>query len=221
VLMLAVAPAQVKPEDLFKTMEEKIVKAKTLEAVQIVSIEGPNKAKVTLNLALAEGNKANVSIDVETEGKTPGPFGVISDGKHIKPVPAPFLATSEPTPKQLNEVYAVLLTRLGIVGINEKELLLKEFDRNKALAVSDFKLGKKEKVGDKEAQAVEYVVSLDVGSRKGKIPVTVWLDPKTNLPLKRSKIVEENDKKATVTEVFKELKLGEKIDPKKFEFPKE
>jgi len=160
-------------------------------------------------------------MDVETNGKSPGPFGVISDGKTIKPVPAPFLTTGEPTPKQLNEVYTLLMTRHGLVGVNEKEVLQKEFDRNKSLIASDFKFGKKEKIGDVEAQAIEYVLTVDLGGKKSKVPVTVWLDPKTTLPLKRVKVVEEDGKKGTITEVFKEWKLDGKIDAKKFELPKE
>ena len=71
---------------------------------------------------------------------------------------------------------------MGRSSDGEDPLKADKFDKDKVVTVSDFKLGKKEKVGDKEAQAVEYQVGL--GGKK--FPATVWIDLKTNLPLSAS-----------------------------------
>ena len=49
----------------------------------------------------------------------------------------------------------------------------------------------------------------------------MWIDTKTNLPLKRAIMTQKGDDKFTVTETYTKLKLDEKIDPKMFELPKE
>ena len=51
--------------------------------------------------------------------------------------------------------------------------------------------------------------------------MTVWIDTKTNLPVKRVTEVTEGDTKMTMTETIKKFKLDEKVDPKTFELPKE
>jgi hypothetical protein len=82
---------------------------------------------------------------------------------------------------------------------------------------TDFKLGKKEKVGEHEAQAVEYTFKPPFGEMPS---VVVWIDLKTQLPLKRAVTEKTGNQKRTYIETFTKLNLDGKIDPKQFELPK-
>jgi outer membrane lipoprotein-sorting protein len=93
-----------------------------------------------------------------------------------------------------------------------------EVDVNEQLKLSDFKLGKKEKVGDSEAQVIDY--TLTVKGEKEPMQCSVWVDTKTNLPLKRVLRGKEGTEKATVTETYSKFTVDGKVDPKSFELPK-
>ena len=88
-------------------------------------------------------------------------------------------------------------------------------------------LGKREKVGEHDAQVVEYQLTCKVESEKNwkgsnaTLAVKLWLDVKTGLPLKRSitgKI--DNIDEIAITETYTKFVIDEKIDEKRFELPK-
>ncbi len=85
------------------------------------------------------------------------------------------------------------------------------------LHVSGFTLGKKEKLNGRVAQIIEY--ELKFSGFNDSVAVVVWVDTKTNLPLKRMES-DKKDGKLDYTETYTKLTLGGKIDEKKFELPK-
>ena len=80
-------------------------------------------------------------------------------------------------------------------------------------------MARKRKSGDKEAQEGQYV--LTIGKEKVTLASSVWLDTKTNLPLKRVMTATIDKVNITLTESCSKLILDPKVDPKKFELPKE
>jgi hypothetical protein len=80
--------------------------------------------------------------------------------------------------------------------------------------VSGFKLGKKEKVGKRETRRVDYV--LGYKGKKDSYPVTMWIDLKTGLPVKR--LVSDGGL-PFFTETY-ELRLDGKLDPEIFKLPR-
>ena len=52
------------------------------------------------------------------------------------------------------------------------------------------------------------------------LQITLWLDTKTDLPLKRQTLGKVKDVKMTAIEVYTEVSLNPKLDPKIFELPK-
>ena len=90
----------------------------------------------------------------------------------------------------------------------------KDFDPDESFAVSDFKLGPKEMVAGREAQILEYNAKIAGES----FPVTVWIDTRTNLPLKR--VLKGGQDLIIVTESYSKVALDEKADDKEFEIPK-
>jgi outer membrane lipoprotein-sorting protein len=91
------------------------------------------------------------------------------------------------------------------------------FDLDKMVAIRDFKAGAKEKVGTHDTQVVQY--NLDLG-KEGKAKVSLWIDTKTNLPVKRELMVDDNGKNFHITETISALDVNPKLDPKLFELPK-
>jgi outer membrane lipoprotein-sorting protein len=211
-------------EQLFRKMEMKLNNAKSVESQIDVKIEDP-KFPVTIegSLLLGEGNKARLEIAANFGGQK-SKSTVISDGAKMVTIGDKAEKKPTDTPKQFNEAFKAMMTRTGMgvglfmLGDPDKQ---KEFKIDDEMKVADFKLGKKEKVGDAEAQIIEYSL-VAKNYMKEPLMVSVWVDTKTNLPLKRVVIMmNEKKEKNTVTETYSKLTVDEKVDAKKFELPKD
>ena len=222
-VLVALAPAQKNEgEELFKKMEEKVYKAKVVEFESDSDIAGQQKGSMNLKATTAEGNKVNFSITIEFGGRKQV-MRAVADGKNGRQFEGDKAGKREETPRQIGVGLTTMVTRAGLVPIGkgggEDPFKADQFDKDKVLPLSDFKLGAKEKVGDVEAQAVEYKVTL--GEKGEKVPVTVWIDTKTNLPVKRVVEITERGQKTKMTETIKTFKLDGKVEDKTFELPKE
>jgi len=215
-IVLALLPQEKnEAEQLFKKMEEKIVKAKTIRVVMTGEMDA---MKMTLSGEMLLGEDSRARADLEGKaGDHALKAGIISDGKRIRLESSDKPKARElDVPGTLGGLARTCLARGGFLGT------LDSFDSEKSVkasaddlfAASAFKLGAKEKIGERDAQPVEY--QLD---KKGHRPTeaTVWIDTETCLPLKRTL------KKGpmTLTEAYSVVQIDEKIDPAKFELPKE
>jgi outer membrane lipoprotein-sorting protein len=125
-------------------------------------------------------------------------------------------------PKWMGEFVRAAVARSGLMvhfileseGPADPDMKLDE-----KIPVTDFRLGKKEMVGKQEAQVVQHTLTLKL-PKEVKAEVTVWIDTKTQLPLKRVFTTTAEGKKVTVTETYTKVELDGKIDPKQFELPK-
>jgi hypothetical protein len=85
---------------------------------------------------------------------------------------------------------------------------------------ADFRLGSKEKVGEHLAQVIKFRL-IDRVDKDLMISESLWLDLKTNLPLKRvTKIWRGEEQPDTYAETYSEFAINPKIEPKVFELPK-
>jgi len=222
-LLMVMVPAQGnEAEELFKKMEEKVHKARTIQYESDSALEGKQgnqRGSMGTKLMFAEGNKTNFTFNISDGGKKQT-MQSISDGKRQKNGKDDKFAKAEETPKHLTAGIATLLTRVGGMGgllfaapEEENPLKADKLDKDKLARLSDFKLGKKEKIGDVEAQSITY--SAKMGNIK--LLVSVWIDAKTNLPVKRVFETGEGAQTMKVTETIKSIKLDEKVDDKLFE----
>ena len=85
------------------------------------------------------------------------------------------------------------------------------------MKVYDFEAGAAEKVGERQAKVIHYRFGKG-GNDDPK--VTVWIDAKTGLPLKRSLLIHPESEKIRITEAYREFELDPKIDAKTFDLPK-
>jgi hypothetical protein len=118
------------------------------------------------------------------------------------------------TPGNLNRAILTWLARLGLLATQGPVPVTDEKD---LFTVSSFKLGNREKIGERETQRLEY--QLSIKGQDAPFSFTLWLDLKTGLPVKRTAGTEAPPG-TFVTETYLKLKLDEKVDPKKFELPR-
>lgn len=214
-LLLVPAQGTNEAEQLFRKMEAKLLKARTLECVFEVKFE--------IAFALAEGNKFRADFTIKN-GETSSKHTLISDG--VKVVINDKGSQGE-VPEPVQKMFTALIERAhGIFARGGAQALIipsewlgemkKDTKVEDLFQVADFKLGKKEKVGGRDAQVIEY--KLTIKPDKEAITIRTWVDVKTNLPLKRA--MGDEKEKGGITETYSKLTLDEKIDPKKFELPK-
>jgi outer membrane lipoprotein-sorting protein len=226
-VLLALLPGADKDdaEKLFRQMEAKMVKAKTIDCTFDVKVEAEKTGTMKGTLLLGEGNKVRMEMAGEFGGMK-GKITMISDGTKMKAIGEGAPARpAEDTPKWMSEAMRALLARAGVAlpfmmhspRPPEKE---KEFKVDDHFTVSDFKLGKKEMVDKQEAQVVQYTLMLKM-PKEEKVDASVWIDTKTQLPLKRVFTATMDGKKFTITETYTKMDVDGKIDPKQFELPKE
>jgi len=200
VALLLTAPAQEKneAEELYRKMEKQLTAAKTLQVSFEMDIPSDKGGKFKGILWLADGNKLRMDISGEMAGQKVK-LEIVSDGTKLKAsgseMPKPM---EQATQKKLKDNVVTVMTRAGLFAglffpiiITDPEEQPKELDADAMFGVSEFKLGPKEKIGQQEAQVLEYTLTLTEAGRKKLMSVSVWLDAKTNLPLQRVLLVQE------------------------------
>jgi outer membrane lipoprotein-sorting protein len=215
VLALLLPQEKNEAETLFRKMEEKLAKAKT---VRLKMTGDMDMMKMTLSGEMQLGEEGRMRVDIDGKvGQEAMKAGAVSDGKRLrlhssdKPQPREFDVTGK-----LGPLSRTCLARAGFVGAldsfdNEKGV---KAEADELFSLSAFKLGAKEKAGEREAQIVDYQID-----KKGHRPsdASVWIDVETHLPLKR--VLKKGG--MTLTESYSEMKLDERIDPATFELPKD
>ncbi len=223
---------------LFQKMEERLAKATSVKCGLKLEYEGTGepgaplmKRKLTGSLALAEGRRVRFEIHkAGDEADEPGvPYWVaISDGQRVlhqdSGMPKPQISKSG-NEDALGD-FATLLARSGLYLVTLPLPPVEARDMKDRFPVSEFKLGPQEKVGNLAAQRLDY--RFDVKGQKqpdgsdAPFRASVWLDPKTSLPLKRTitwKLA--GVQVIAITEHYENLIVDEKLDPSIFQVPEE
>jgi outer membrane lipoprotein-sorting protein len=213
-------------EKLFRQMEAKLANARTVEFQYetVVTYPGiPEPSKLKGSLSLAEGNKSRLEWHLKGLGVEETQLE-ITDGRKTWTSGKGFTPTKGEAPKWLNEAYRSAAARFALatgLSLHTGGEGLKEFKADDQFRLSDFKLGDREKVGDKEAQVIHYTVH-PKGRKQETASESVWIDTETALPLKRvARFTTPWTGKMTMTETYTKLNLDGKIDPKQFQLPED
>jgi outer membrane lipoprotein-sorting protein len=214
VLALALIPCAVlgqekgevgEAEKLFRKLEARLAKAETIQLKYKAALEFENakpgdqdkNPKVEGLLLLQKGNKLRLRIDGRVLPlHDPGKAVVISDGKAMwADLPGPLrldgkCVKPEKAPANLHSAFVASLSREGILmfvmshvaGGTLAENLRDDLDR-KQTTPTGFKMRDPEKIGDTLTQVIEFRIKLR--EKDHEVPVTLWLDAKTGLPVKR------------------------------------
>jgi hypothetical protein len=210
------------PEKLFREMEKKIRSAKSLhfafEAEEKDTAGGKKVAETKGSFDLVD-SKFRMEWEAKRGGETRNLLSV-SDGKATYTT-----FTGKPTtlPRRSNDFDKTLLLlahggphllfSTSFLGPPEK------FNDN-FFKIKDIKLGAKEKVGPHDTQAVEYAGL--IGNDKAPIKSSVWIDIKTNLPVKMVNVFRpmKNGPEVRQVVVYTSFAVDASVDPKLFELPK-
>src|SRR5207247_2149211 len=112
-----------------------------------------------------------------------------------------------------------VMARFGAGGVYMGKTALEAIEQDKGTPVKNLKLGAKEMVGKREAQVVQY--RLEDKDSKDSAVVSLWIDTKTHLPLKRLIVGEKTGKNddIRITETYSVFTVDSKLDGKLFEIP--
>lgn len=209
-------------EALFKRMEEKLAKAKTVQVKSrgsTMTAEGEMAA--TVELSWEAGSKARLDSDMKIPEQGEFKSRFVSDGKNAA-LSGP-QAQSGKTPQNLISDLVRSWSRGGgfFAAAWIEAATFKDKRHPKRANVPktvDFKLGPKENVGPRDAQKIEFTLT-EVES--GKVSMALWIDLESHLPLKREMRGLHGQEKLTFTEFYSDFKLDEAIDPSKFDLSKE
>jgi outer membrane lipoprotein-sorting protein len=209
-------------EALYKKMEEKLAAAKTIQLK--VSGSAPMAGgEMTFESTVFVGEENRGRIDSEL--KTPRgqmKFRTISNGAVVFSEKVGSNRTTEATATLRADLVRALARAGGLFTAGWFDVMSEKDSptpqRKKIPTLTGFRMGKKEKVGDREAQSIEYTAQ---GLESGEVPVALWIDVETGLPLKRELRGLQGQAEMKVVETYRDLKVNEKIDAATFEIPKE
>ena len=215
----------------FAEMERTIIAAKSIDAtfeIQVSLREAPGpgtKMDLDGSLVLASGNRVREEIRERTAGRPLFKL-LVSDGQkwwwhdkgsppHLvnKPLAANFTTDSLATFARVG-VFLPTLPLPPVPAANVRE----------RFPVASFKLGAKEKVGEREAQRLDFDLFIKGQNRPDGSPmpfkVSLWIDPNTHLPVKR-KITqtEAGAPSVIVTETYRKFGIDKAPNPKTFDLP--
>ncbi len=171
-------------EALYRDFEKKLTGAKALRAAFTIEATGGENVQIKGTLSYAAGNKLRLQMEGKDRGKTiSGTF--VSDGKRLsrrseydgKPE-----TKEEATPDALSEHLLGFFARGSLfLGVEKSMRPMAEFHPSR-LKPAMFKSVGKEKLGEREAQVIEF--HLTVPGDSFAPVVKMWFDTKTRLPLK-------------------------------------
>jgi outer membrane lipoprotein-sorting protein len=216
VLILAAAPARAEEgeaEKLYRAMEKKLrgVKSLVLEFNSQNTADGKTfTVKGTIHVAA--GNKTRLDLESEVfelGGKTL----IVTNGKSKYAKVGPMVFREGPFPPE-GDVLLALIARFGATAA-AMERKITTADLDKDFPLRNFKLGAKEMIGQREAQIVHYQIENKIVGNL--VEMSVWIDTKTQLPLKRAE--KENGKENRSTEMYSVFTVDSKLDDKLFDIP--
>jgi outer membrane lipoprotein-sorting protein len=210
-------------EKLYRDLEKRVGKA---EAVSVkfaskLMKDGKEAGHFKGWVGLGKGDKARIEVEGRAEGKDIS-LGLMSDGKTMKVVTTPRgKETEEPLPKNFGAMARTGVSRLGptaaLLLVHRRVQGKEEPDLDKVLRLSDFKLGADAKVEGRDARVIEYKV---IVAGDEKVSAKLWLDARTQLPLKREVSGGKGGETVRIVETYSLFRLGSEDEPKPSAPPK-
>jgi hypothetical protein len=210
-------------EELFGRMEERLMKARALTFEVEGAAERQPAERFRGSAALADGNRMRLELVFQRDGQEKKAL-LIANGTRMAHAEGNTPLAFRDVEKDLNKDFLSLFARFGVHAyFAPVDLHLHD------LWPRQFKLGKKEEVAGRAAQAIEYELNIygrgSAAPEGAAVPASlfravVWLDAETGLPLKREVSELGKEQKEKVTETYTRWALDGVIDGKTFELPK-
>jgi outer membrane lipoprotein-sorting protein len=222
-LILLLAPQENEAEQIFTRMCGKIAAARTMRVrFESTLTPGPKAFVSSGTLHVDQGNRARMEIEAKDRGDA-GKTLFVSNGAKMKlrQGQSPMAGAAVPN---LTHFFARLAgwgLLFGVPSIFRDEWPRDEqFEQAlRAYRKETFALGPREKVGEREAQVVTFVLVITDEDDGSKIKVVIWVDRQTLLPLKKEFRSFKDESVVYTAETYHEFKLDEKFDEALFELP--
>ena len=203
VVLLALVQGENQAEKLFRESEKKLAEMDQVQITVESTLEGtPKKGHLKGTLLLAKGNKASMVVQGNLRGEELK-VNLVSNGIKMKMEITGLMPQEEQdTPKDFNAMFAGSFSRVGVLAgfrSRAQQAGEKEPGLDDLFKVSDFVLGKKEKIGERETQVIDYKLLMD---NRDTAESTIWFDMETKLPLKRVLNSKNNNETLRVTETY-------------------
>ena len=196
-------------------MEKKILAAESL-ALEFNSQVTVDDKKFTVKgtIYVAAGNKTRLDLQSELF-QLGGKNLILTNGKSKYAKVGNLVFHEGPFPPEGDVLLAMIARFSAAMAAMETKAAAADLDKD--FPVKNFKLGVKEMVGKREAQVVQYQLQ---DKKIGDLAeVSVWIDTKTQLPLKRA--IAGKDKKTIgdLAETYGVFTVDSKLDGKLFDIP--
>lgn len=216
-LSFTLADEDAAAKKLFDSVEKKVQSAKSLKLKFAGELkEGERGFTLNGSLLLGPGNKMNLAVKAKM-GDKDQEMSAISDGKNVV-LTQRGTPKTDPVPEGYTKKIQENLFRLGPTLTTITAVQPPSSKRKPPLfEVSDYALGKTEKLGKRESKILSYKLTLG----KKQMQVKVWIDAKTKLPVKRIlRPLAEDAKRGGYVEETMTFTLNPKVDEKSFVLPK-
>jgi hypothetical protein len=190
------------PAELLRSAEEALLAAKTVRAT--ISSDAGEYGTATATLLLGEGGK------LRRESKTPVKGGpalegtIVSDGRLMRQVQMGQAAAVVEAPKDFSREHRLHLARGGLCP--GMRMPFHFIGGAQQMAHTNVRAGVTQKIGGRTAWGVEF----DVTMQDMKVPMKLWIDAASRLPLRR-----EIGGLVPAVETY-EIVIDEKLDDSKF-----
>lgn len=220
VVAIAGQPAQAQvgeAESLFRAMQRKITSAKALQVVVKMTGKTPDfdeKTAFKLTIWVKGTDQVRSEIRMSTKDKKDGTVLMVCDGTSMA-MRANGKTMMLPLPAHPGaRVKDCLVTPSAdmVIGV-----LMSHPAAQKPFVNSAFRLGAKEKIADREAQLVHYVANAKDGQPGDAANITLWIDTRTNLPVKRVCVSQRGIR---TEETYRNWQFNGSMESKLFELPK-
>jgi hypothetical protein len=174
-------------EKWFRQAEKNLLAAKTVRVefdLKTGKNEGGWEGKGLL--VLGEGDLARIDGKGSSDSLTFKEPTRIGDGRKVHTFRAGEKPEVDGSPKGLGKTLRGLLTRPGI--LMDFNVITRKNAATKTFKASQFKLGPKDKIGDMEAQIIEYTVRVEGSDKRSEIgpKVSLWMGgPMFGFPVKK------------------------------------
>jgi outer membrane lipoprotein-sorting protein len=198
-------------------MEKKIRAARSIKIVLEAEDRGEETSRTTGVVVLAEGNKTRIDL-TQTSGKKKRVVKFVTDGKQAFGQRQPFDTEGKAVPipdgSDVKDSLGQVIARCGVlVSLGPGVDTGGKFNLDQFAPVFNPFLGAVEKVGGREARLLHFQTDL-----RDRVQVTVWIDEKTLLPLKR-RLVWQRSGDVKLTETYSEFLLNTRLNPTLFNMP--
>jgi hypothetical protein len=217
-ILPAYAQEAVDPELLYRRMEEKLLKAKTILIKAQVKFEGDRRGESRSLLRIDRAPQRLRYDRMMIPGEMDRNVQVISDGHRIRSVACS--PVDEPVGPAFSGDAVLILLLWGLPeGIERIGWFCAHGDPLIRPSLQQFKLVRREKIGTRATACISLTKSVVVNGGSWKREAQLWIDEATFLPVRRTETQGGKCIHWTTIEDYEEVRFDEEMPAERFKLP--